>query len=376
MTRRIGAVVVVGESVAGTSAVRELRSHGYGGSITLIGDEPEGAYSRPPLSKQVLKDPVVDDAAGPAGSALPTDVQVVRHAATSLDVDSRTVVTADGRRHRYDALVVATGARARRLARADQSGEAVLRTLEDARALRSRMARATSAIVVGAGFLGMEVATACVEQGISVTVVDLQPPVTRVLGEDLSALISARAAEHGIAFVQVGGPIHLVGDPVEAIRTPDGRVLHADLVITCAGDTPNTEWLAGTGLADPLGVPIAAGAATGVAGVFAAGDVAYVRGARARRPYWSNAAAQGRAAAASILGRTPGPIEDNYFWTEILGVSIKACGPLPVTGPPEVLEGSADDHHALLQWVDGLGRRTVVAYGVRKSVRLLRTLAG
>ncbi|MEW2560531.1 NAD(P)/FAD-dependent oxidoreductase [Streptomyces griseorubiginosus] len=371
-------VLVVGESLAGTTAARHLRALGHAGPLTLVGAEEQGAYSRPPLSKVVLKDPSADETLGLALDGL--DVDVIRSPAVAADTARRTVTTADGRRIGYDALIVATGAGARRLAAPGQRGELVLRTLEDARRLRARLADATSAIVVGAGFLGMEVASACAARGIPVTVVDTDRPLERVLGAYLSAEITARAATHGIRFLQATGFATLTGDPVRGVALPDGTELTADLVVTCAGEVPCVDWLEGTGLAGRLGVGIDHACATTVPGVFAAGDVTYLRAQGTqpdrRAPFWSNAVAQGRAAAASALGLPlPGPAHDDYFWTEVTGLSVKVVGRLPLLGEPTAVQGSVADGRALLTWNHADGTSTAVAYGLRKPVAALRALA-
>ncbi|WP_030323305.1 NAD(P)/FAD-dependent oxidoreductase [Streptomyces sp. NRRL B-3229] len=371
-------VLVVGESLAGTTAARHLRALGHAGPLTLVGAEEEGAYSRPPLSKVVLKDPAADRTLGLALDGL--DADLIRSPAVAADTDRRTVTTADGRRIGYDALIVATGADARRLAAPGQRGELVLRTLEDARRLRARLADAGSAIVVGAGFLGMEVASACAARGIPVTVVDTDRPLERVLGDYLSTEITARAAAHGIRFVQASGFATLTGDPVGGVALPDGTELTADLVVTCAGEVPCVGWLAGTGLAGRLGVGVDHACATAVPGVFAAGDVTHLRAQGAqpdrRAPFWSNAVAQGRAAAASVLGLPlPAAAHDDYFWTEVTGLSVKIVGRLPLLGEPTAVQGSVADGRALLTWNHADGTSTAVAYGLRKPVAALRALA-
>ncbi|CAL9339270.1 3-phenylpropionate_cinnamic acid dioxygenase ferredoxin--NAD(+) reductase component [Streptomyces sp. enrichment culture] len=309
-------VLIVGESLAGTTATRQLRTLGHTGPLTIIGAEEHGAYSRPPLSKAVLKDLAADHTLGLALDGL--DAEVIRSPAVTADTRRRTVTTADGRKIGYDALIVATGADARRLAAPPwQRGEVVLRTLDDARLLRARLADAGSAIVIGAGFLGMEVADACAARGIPVTVVDIDQSMERILGGHLSAAITARVAAYGIRFVQATGFVTLTGDPVSGVALPDGTELTADLVVTCAGEVPSTDWLAGTGLADRLGVGIDDACATTVPGVFAAGDVTYLRGdgtrPNRRTPFWSNAVAQGRTAAATVLGLPPpSPPQDDW----------------------------------------------------------------
>ncbi|MFI0510865.1 NAD(P)/FAD-dependent oxidoreductase [Streptomyces sp. WSLK1-5] len=371
-------VLVVGESLAGVTAARHLRTLGHTGPLTIIGAEEHGAYSRPPLSKAVLKDPAADDTLGLTLDGL--DAEIIRSPALTADTRRRTVTTADGRRIGYDALIAATGADARRLAAPGQRGEIVLRTLDDARLLRTRLANAASAIVIGAGFLGMEVAGACAARGIPVTVVDTDQPLHRILGGHLSAAITARAAAYGIRFQRATGLVTLTGDPVDGVALPDGTGLTADLVVTCAGEVPCVDWLAGTGLADRLGVGIDEVCATRVPGVFAAGDVTYLRGDGTRpdrrAPFWSNAVAQGRTAAASALGLPPpGPPRDDYFWTEVAGLTVKIVGHVPLTGEPTAVRGSVADGRALLTWSHADGTSTVVAYGLRKPVAALRALA-
>lgn len=372
---RPDAVVIVGESIAGLAAARELRNRGYAGRLTMIGREPEGPYARPPLSKEVLREATYE-----ARLAYPhadLDLAYIRSAAVGLDASSRIVTTADGRFVAYDALLIATGADARRLAGPAQTGELVLRTLADARLIRRRIERAGSAIVVGAGFLGLEVASACVAHGIEVTVVDSEPPLLRHLGPFMSEHVGAHLARHGVRLIQTAGHVHLVGDPVTGVALPDGRVLSADLVVTSAGDAPAVTWLSGTGLADSLGVAIDERCSTSIPGVYAAGDVAYLppgAGERASRaPFWSNAVAQGKVAAASILGEPrPHPPKDDYFWTEILGLPIKIVGPLPVDGDPTSVEGDVDAGDAVLRWESPGAGPTVVAYGRKIPVGRLR----
>lgn len=374
---RPASVVIVGEAIAGLSAARELRRRGYDGTVTMVGEEPEGAYARPPLSKDVLR-----DAAAEANLAYPhadLDLQHIRSRAVGLDTTARVVTTADGRAVAYGALLVATGASARRLAAPGQRGERVLRTLADARAIRDGISRARTVLVVGAGFLGMEVASACVSSGVDVTVVDTEPPLRRLLGSYLSERLTDHAARHRVRVLNVDGPVRLAGDPVDGVVLSDGTILTADLVVTCAGDVPAIGWLPGTGLADPLGVAIDDRCATAIPGVFAAGDVAYLRrgeGEAARRaPYWSNAVAQGKVAAASILGEPSGQRPtDDYFWTEILGLPIKVAGPLPGDDHPASVEGDPDLGDAILRWENPGAASTVVAYGRKVPVGRLRAM--
>ncbi len=340
----------------------------------MIGADADGCYARPPLSKHVLKS---EAAEAERWDLSDLHITSIVDRAVSVDTDTRTVTTVSGADVPYDALIVATGAAARRIAAHGQAGETVLRTFADARALGSRLNQARTAIIVGAGFLGMEVASTCAFRGIEATVVDIDAPLERLLGSFLSESILLRAESASVNFVRVDRPVSLLGNPVVGVELAE-RTLAADLVVTCAGDVPETSWLDGTGISDRYGVGIDERCTTTVSNIFAAGDVAYSRTAPAqvRSPFWSNAVAQGKVAAASALGLDPtcAPTDD-YFWTEILGLAIKVVGPLPLHGDPTVLEGSVDDGSALLQWNHDDGRKTIVAFGMKKPVGLLRRLA-
>lgn len=272
-------VVVVGGSTAGSTFMRELRRRGFDKRLTLI--DPEHGTNRPPLSKAVLAGQVPDSSVVLDHSAL--DATHVRSRATTLDPDARRVTTGDGDVVPYDALVIACGSSARRLLPAERRGEMVLRTLDDAQSLRSRFAVSTSAVVVGGGFLGMEVATAAIRSGLAVTVVDPEPPLRRLLGDHLAADLVEQATSIGILFRQ--STARLVGDPVTGVQLGDGSVLEADVVVSCVGDIPETDWLAGSGLVTRHGIEIDSSTRTAVPDVFAIGDVAAVRsGDVVRRP--------------------------------------------------------------------------------------------
>lgn len=362
-----GHVVVVGGSTAGTTAVRELRRRGHDGRVTVV--DPETGVNRPPLSKGVLHG---DDPAAVTIDHGPLDVTTVRARATHLDVERHLVEVEGGDAITYDALVLATGSRAVRLAAPGQRGEHVLRTIDDSVSLRRRLAEASSVVVLGAGFLGMEVASAATRHAKGVTVVDPDPPLLRLLGPHLADHFVRRARDHGIGFRRSSA--ELLGDPVHAVRLGDGAVLEAELVVTCVGDRPDLAWLDGSGITSDVGVPVDHLGRTRVPDVYAAGDVAALPDGSGHRraPFWANAVAQGRVAAAGIVGATPdGPVHDPYFWTEIAGHPLKVVGPLPAgDAAPEVLEDAGDGAGIL-----ALGPATVAALGVPRSLPRLRALA-
>ncbi|MET7996386.1 FAD-dependent oxidoreductase [Amycolatopsis sp. NPDC005232] len=346
-------VVVVGGSLAAVTTIGALRQEGYAGRITLLGEEPHQPYVRPPLSKSVLKGAEPPEAVTLPG--FPDDVVVRTHArATGLDLGNRHVVLADGERVPFEDLVIATGARARRLAAPGTPGEVVLRTLDDALALRASLERRPRVLIVGAGFLGMEIASACRGFGLDVTVVDREPPLMRSLGPFLTELLTTAALDHGVRLVISPGGVELLGeDRVTGARLADGGELTADLVVTAAGCRPNVEWLAGSGITTDGGVHVDERCRVGP-GIVAAGDVvAFGSSAGPRRtPQWASAIDQARTAAAALVRGDAAPAHQPapYFWTEAFGLNVKVCGPTPIAGDPVVLEGSLAERSALLQW--------------------------
>ncbi|MFI7589938.1 NAD(P)/FAD-dependent oxidoreductase [Spongisporangium articulatum] len=360
-------VVIVGGSTAGLATARELRDLGHDGPLTVVSDEAEPGYQRPPLSKRGLREELP-----PADAAAGLDLEVVLGTATGLAPS--VVELAGGRTLPFDRLVIATGARPRRLAAPGQTGELVLRSREDAADLRAALARASSAIVVGAGFLGMEVAGACLAHGLAVTVVDVDRPLERLLGGFVSRLVQDRLAAAGGRFLR--GRATLLGSPVNGVDVDGGRArLSADVVVTCVGDVPNVKWLAGSGVHLADGVVVDGRGRTNLPSVFAAGDVVCAAwgGNLTRRPFWANAMTQGRLVAHSLLGlETPVPLWDDYFWTEVMGCAVKVTGPTPLAGEPDAVEGTPEEG-ALFRW-DGPHGPTLVAWGHRLSAARLRRL--
>ncbi len=346
-------VVIAGGSIAAVTAAQTLRAQDFEGDITFLSDEIHAPYSRVPLSKGVLSGKeTVDSAALPAIG----DDMTVRLGArvANLRPDYQRVVLADGEDVPYDGLVIATGARARRLAAPAQAGEHVIRTLDDAIALGDRIDVADSALVIGGGFLGMEVASTCAERGLAVTVVDRDPPLRRLLGAWLAELVVKAARERGVRFVQSLNGVEPLGHPeITGVDCGD-RHLHADIVVSAVGDLPNTEWLADSGL--PLDTGLVVDSRCRVTPhIVAAGDVTATRmddGKARRCPHWTSAVLQGQAAARTLLhGKTTFvPPPDPYYWTEQFGLDIKISGDIPADTAPTVLAGEPRQHSALLQW--------------------------
>ncbi len=349
-------IVIVGGSIAAVTAASTLRADGWDGELIILSDEDEAPYSRVPLSKGVLAG--TQTSASAALPALPDDVELRRAIrAVGLDPSRRVIQVADGSEVAFDGLVVATGSRARRLADPGQQGELVVRTLRDAEAISDRLPGARSAVVVGAGFLGMEIASTLRDRGLDVTVVDREPPLRRSLGSWLAELVVAKATERGVHFVLAPDGVALLGDPVSAVQLgPHGRRIDAGLVISAVGDLPNVEWLAAAGLPVAGGVVVDRRCRVGP-GIVAAGDVTvseHQPGVRLRTPHWTSAVTQGRLAARSLLDPSaPAEPSDHYFWTEQFGYELKLAGMLPYRGAPRVIAGAPQEGSALLQWQRG-----------------------
>jgi NADPH-dependent 2,4-dienoyl-CoA reductase/sulfur reductase-like enzyme len=349
-------IVVVGASLAGLRAVEALRRGGFTGTLTLVGAEEHLPYDRPPLSKQVLAgDWDVDrvwlrkaDDYEPLG----LDLRLGRRA-TDLDVEGREVVLHGGELLPYDAVIVATGAVARRLPGTPQlDGVVELRTLDDALALRAAFEQQPRVVVVGAGFIGSEVAATARERGLDVTVLEALPvPLSRGLGDRMGAACAALHLDHGVDLRCGIGVAGFEGDRrVSGVRLTDGSVVPADVVVVGVGVAPTTVWLESSGLELNDGV-VCDEHCRAAPGIYAAGDVARwtnpLFGESMRVEHWTNAADQGQAAAENLLageGRgTPfAPVP--YFWSDQYDVKIQFVGRSRPGDDVEVVDGSVETH--------------------------------
>lgn len=365
-------VVVVGASAAGLAAVEALRREGYDGTLTLVGAEPHPPYDRPPLSKQLLAGAWEPDRLvlrTPAElSALGLDLRLGT-AATGLDPAARVVALSDGDRLPYDALVIATGVRPRRLP--GEGPQHVLRTLEDALALRERLRPGRHLAVVGAGFLGAEAAAVARGLGVEVTLLEPEPvPLARTVGAPVGAMLAALHREHGVTL-RTGVAVRAVCRG--GVRLADGAFVAADEVLTAIGSVPNTDWLAGSGLpvGDGLECDVYGAAAPGVYG---AGDVARVRhpvsGAASRVEHRTHAAESGLAVARNLLRPdAPRPFAPvPYVWSDQYDVRLQAYGYLRGHDHLDVVEGALATRRFLVAYRSG-GRLTgVLAAGLPPRV--------
>lgn len=372
-------VTVVGGSIAAVTAAGTLRQLGFDGQLTVVSDETERPYSRVPLSKAVLAGTQTPESA--RLPSLPDSIDLrLGSRAVALDPARRLVKLGNGDELPYDGLVIATGANARRIAGPGQRGELAIRTLQDSLQVGELAKSASSAIVVGAGFLGMEVASTLASLGLTVTVVDRDPPLVRLLGPWLGDFVTRAAKEWGVHFVRAPAGVSLLGDPVAGVRYGVEQTVVADLTVSAVGESPAVDWLAGSGL------PLAGG---GLAvhdfcrvapAVVAAGDVttSVIRpGVFSQRPHWTNAVEQARIAATNLLGGeavTPYRSEA-YYWTEQFGLNLKISGTLPWNGEPQVLDGDPALGSALLLWADDHSPSAAVAINYRVPVVKLKRLS-
>jgi 3-phenylpropionate/trans-cinnamate dioxygenase ferredoxin reductase subunit len=348
-------ITVVGASLAGLSTVRALRAEGYDGEIVVVGEERHTPYDRPPLSKDFLKGDIDADglALGDADEYEALDVQwLLGERAVRLDPVARTVTLTGGRHVRTDGVVIATGASPRTLPGTDGlAGVHSLRTLDDAQALRAELLDGLPRVVViGAGFIGAEVASTAHRLGLHVTVGEaLEVPLERQLGRDMGLVVSSLHSDHGVQLLCGTGVAELIGESrVTGVRLADGRVLPADIVVAGVGVRPNTDWLAGSGVQVDDGVVCDSGCSTGVPGVVAVGDVARCphpfTGRHARIEHWSNATEQAKTAARTLLTGVPAPAPPTppYFWSDQYQVRIQVAGYVAPGAEPEVVEGDVD----------------------------------
>ncbi|MFE0100935.1 NAD(P)/FAD-dependent oxidoreductase [Streptomyces sp. NPDC059009] len=252
-----GRVLVVGGSLGGLRAAEQLRAAGWRGPVTVVGDEPHMPYNRPPLSKEALAGTASFDSLAFTPRAAAADVEwLLGRRVCAVRLCERVAVLDDGTELGFAGLVAATGLRPRRLTcpgpAGPDSGRHVLRTLGDARALRDGLLRpGVRLVVVGAGFIGCELASTALQLGVAeVTVVDVvRLPMLRPLGEGLARVLLRRHEARGVRFVLGAGVAAFGGEGrVTSVVLDDGRVLAADLVVECVGTVPNTEWLDGNGL--------------------------------------------------------------------------------------------------------------------------------
>jgi 3-phenylpropionate/trans-cinnamate dioxygenase ferredoxin reductase subunit len=351
--------VIVGASLAGASAAATLRKEGFDGRIVLVGEEGLRPYERPELSKKYLRgEPGTDlhvhaaDFYPEAGIELLTGQPVTR-----IDPRRREVLTGDAAVP-YDRLLLATGSRPRELTvpGAGLDGIVTLRTVGDADVIRSRALRAEQIVVVGGGWIGSEVAASLRQLRRNVTLlVPGTTPLERTLGPELGRIYAAAHGEHGVSIATHARVTGFIGgDAVSGVRTADGAMLPADLVVVGIGAEPRTELAAEAGIAVDDGIVVDERLETSVPGIFAAGDVANAwhprYGRHLRVEHWDNAKRQGRAAAASLLGRGRPYDRTPYFYSDQYDLDMEYRG-LAAPGDEVVFRGDPAGGEFLAFWL-------------------------
>ncbi|MET8181113.1 FAD/NAD(P)-binding oxidoreductase [Streptomyces sp. NPDC005336] len=387
------AVTVVGASLAGLHAARGLRAQGYGGRLVIVGEERHRPYDRPPLSKDFLTGEA-EPGEGLGALAL-TDPEeeaeldaewLLGVRAEGLDAAAGEVRLTGGRTLRTDGVVIATGAAPRTLRTPDLTGVHTLRTLDDAARLRAELrAGAARVVVIGAGFIGAEVASSCAALGLEVTVVEAAPlPLVPQLGEEMARVCAALHSGSGVRLLCGAGVATLRGTGrVTGVELTNGRVLPADVVVVGVGVRPATGWLEGSGLALDDGVLCDEGCVTALPNIVAVGDVARLAqpgtARTVRAEHWTSGVAQGAVAARNLLaGSTVEPFGAlPYFWSDQYGARIQFAGRREPADTVRILEGDTADGGGFLAVYERDTSPTAVL-GVnrpRSFTRLRRELA-
>jgi NADPH-dependent 2,4-dienoyl-CoA reductase/sulfur reductase-like enzyme len=329
-------VLIVGGGLAAQRCAETLRRRGYDGRVRLVCAEPEPPYDRPPLSKELLAGEVGEESLAyrPSWWYEEKEIELMLGArAAALEPGARLVRLESGDALPYERLLIATGGAARRLPALDGYGNVhQLRSLADARRLRAELAAGAHLAIVGAGFIGQEVAATARRLGAEVTMIEaLKTPLAPILGEELGRWFAELHSDQGVRV--------LTGAMLESARGRAGRVeelvlaggaaIACDAVVVGVGTTPATAWLAGSGL-DEQGIRTDTCGRTSLPGVFAAGDASVPFdprfGVHARTEHWDAAAWQGAAVARTMVGEYPGAPPLPSFWSDQYGLRIQYVG--------------------------------------------------
>ncbi|MCU0883113.1 MAG: FAD-dependent oxidoreductase [Hyphomonadaceae bacterium] len=367
----VHSVVIAGAGQAAVQAVTSLRAGGYAGAITMIGAEPVAPYQRPPLSKaylsgamsleRVVLKPV--EALVDEGVTFIPDTRVLH-----LDRMARTVQASDATMHGYDALIIATGSHVRKLPveGADLDGVHYLRSVTDADGLRPELVAGRKMVVIGGGYIGLEVAAVARKAAMEVTVVEAMPRVlARVTTPQVSAFYEALHRAEGVTILTGTGVVRLTGaGRVDGVVLDDGRVLSADAVVVGIGIIPHTDLAADADLDVDNGISTDEDARTSDPRIFAIGDCAsrplvHYHGRRARLESVHNALEQAKLAAAAILGQPRPVVEPPWFWSDQYDVKLQTAG-LSGGAAMTIIRGDRDARRFAAFHLDGDSRLLAV----------------
>ncbi|MCS6856707.1 MAG: FAD-dependent oxidoreductase [Sandaracinaceae bacterium] len=389
-------IVVVGAGLAGQRAVESLRKLGFSGRLVLVGEEKERPYDRPPLSKKLLRG-FIDESSIYFRDPHFYEAEKIEFrggvCAQKLDLHSRCVELSDGSRERFDCLLIATGARPRRLScpGSNLEGVYVLRSLEDARAIREELKPGKRVVLIGGGVIGLEVAASCKEEGLEVTVLEAsEAPCIRAFGREVGQLLARFHRKRGVDLRTCVQVLRLLGQKkVHAVELQSGEVVPCDFVVVGIGVDPATEWLSGSGLVTEGVVRVSPNCSTALSGIYAAGDVASYYHPRfegwLRPESVENAQLMASTAVAHMLGQNPIHAPVPWFWSDQFDLKIQAVG-LVNNCDRIVFRGSIEEERFVafllkgdrLQGAVGIGRlkeiggaKKLIAEGIPVSDTLL-----
>ena len=353
-------LAIVGASVAGTSAATAARAAGFVGRIVLVGDEPGLPYERPPLSKAILRDEAAPESADLHDEDHYADQQIdllPGRTVSALDLATRALVLDGAERIECSSIIIATGSAPRRLTipGADLDGVHHLRTRGDALRLRDALRRGTRVAVIGAGWIGTEVAASARQVGAEVVLVDPAPvPLQRVLGDTIGGVFAALHADHGVTLRLGTGVTSLAGTgEVERVVLSDGSTEAVDLVVVGIGVTPRTGLAEGAGLAVADGIVVDSHLQTATPGVYAVGDVASAwhphYGRHLRVEHWANALNQGATAGANAAGADQVYDRIPYFFSDQYDLGMEYVG-LGQPGDQLTVRGDLEGRRFIAFW--------------------------
>ncbi len=375
-------VVVVGASLGGLRTAEALRRLGYDGRLVLVGEEPHRPYDRPPLSKEFLRGERDAESIALAKperfEAVGLDLRLGRRA-LALDPRAREIALDDGERIRFDGCALATGCRPRHLpGTAELPGVHVLRTLDDAAAIRADLERGPRVAIVGAGFIGAEVAASCRQRGLDVVMIDPLPtPLAASVGTGIGEVVARVHRDHGVELRLGTGVAAFEGaGHLERLRLSDGSAVAADVAVVGIGVVPNTEWLETSGLALDDGVVCDETTATNAPGVVVVGDVARFHnplfGVSMRIEHWTHAVEQAGAAAETLLA-APGAAKPYapapFVWSDQYELKIQSAGWMLPGDETRVVHGSLAERRCVV--LHGREGRLVGAVALNRVRQLM-----
>lgn len=356
--------IIVGGGMAGAIAAQTLREEGFDGSITLLSQEPNLPYERPPLSKDYLQGNADRDSifVHPESWYAEHAVELsLGDAVTSLDSAARTVASATGTQLRYDKLLLATGSKPRRLdlPGADLDGAYYLRNVEDSERIKIEFARAKRAVIIGAGWIGLETAAAARAAGLDVTIlVSGDMPLQHVLGPEVAPIFDELHRSHGVDLHYRTTATELIGRDGTAtgVLLSDRTRIDADMIIVGVGVIPRIELAAAAGLKIDNGIVVDEHLRTSDPDIFAAGDIAHAYNPRLKRhtrvEHWANARRQGAVAAKSMLGQDAVDVRPSYFFTDQYDLSMEYTGDIGPAGYDRVIiRQHADSNQMIIFWL-------------------------